>query len=487
MKRTHHRALANARLALVVFVAGIPAACSLESTPADPVGAGQAGSGIGGAAGNGQGGRNGAAAGGDASSPGAGRGGRGGSGGAGATTTGGTGGDVGQAGETGDAGDPGAGGTANTGATGGAGGAGGTDNPGSGTGGDGGTGGAPTCTQCGNDCVDLQTNEEHCGACGYECVNGRECVEGRCTPAWQTIAVYGAPKPRSSHAAAFAAGKFIVFGGTLTWDGPALATGGAYDPVSDQWSDIAPMDTPRCLHRAVSTGNEIYTFGGLTTGGSASTVGPSLEQFVPDAGEGAWKIISASGAPAPRYNLNMVWTGTAILVFGGSDDTLPSRATGGLYTPATSKWIDASCNLANCDRSAGALFMDGGLARFMGGSYNLDYPDWMGNGADATSGLSYDPVSHQWSTWPHPEGTSSTLNYASADDGRRLYFFSGGIVIIYDRQTGWLPSDTSPMPTRFCAGNAAYAWSGTEVIGWSGDCSPEASEVGGRYQPPAPP
>jgi hypothetical protein len=183
----------------------------------------------------------------------------------------------------------------------------------------------------------------------------------------------------------------------------------------------------------------------------------------------------------------MAWTGSAVVVYGGSDGSLPSLATGGRFDTSSSHWVDASCSLPTCDRTQGAFFKDGDLVHFMGGEFNPDYPEWKGNASTATSGLTYDPAASSWSTWPRPDRTSVGSG-PSADDGRRLYFPSGGnYVAIYDRMTGWLENDRSQMPTGFCGSGAAYAWSGTEIIGWSGNCSPQATDVGGRYQPAAPP
>ena len=75
-----------------------------------------------------------------------------------------------------------------------------------------------------------------------------------------------------------------------------------------------------------------------------------------------------------------------------------------------------------------------------------------------------------------------------ADDGRRLYFPAGeSRVFIYDRQTGWLPIDNSVFPDGLCVLTAAFAWSGSEVIGWGPSCASGGAPVGGRYQPAAPP
>lgn len=37
-----------------------------------------------------------------------------------------------------------------------------------------------SCTQCGPECVHLQTDQNHCGSCGNECPRGFDCERGRC-------------------------------------------------------------------------------------------------------------------------------------------------------------------------------------------------------------------------------------------------------------------------------------------------------------------
>jgi hypothetical protein len=34
---------------------------------------------------------------------------------------------------------------------------------------------------CGNQCVDTDTNKQHCGACGNMCPGAMQCLGGQCT------------------------------------------------------------------------------------------------------------------------------------------------------------------------------------------------------------------------------------------------------------------------------------------------------------------
>jgi hypothetical protein len=39
---------------------------------------------------------------------------------------------------------------------------------------------APNESLCGTECVDLMTNDQHCGRCNNRCNGNRACVEGAC-------------------------------------------------------------------------------------------------------------------------------------------------------------------------------------------------------------------------------------------------------------------------------------------------------------------
>lgn len=330
--------------------------------------------------------------------------------------------------------------------------------------------------------TDLLCDDANCGACGYRCVNGRSCVDGRCTPAWQPIATADAPAPRHAHAASSLDGKFVTFGGTLAANGAGAAvnSGGIYDPVTDSWSPLGALVQARCYHAAVSTGTTLYAFGGLTDCGNGTTIGPGLEAL----SGGAWATVSVAGELSGRYNLPAVWTGTQLFLYGGSTNVNPAVASGGRFSPTGPSWTSADCALPACERGGDfGMFLDGNVVRVWGG----------GPYGSAPSGLQYDLALGTWSAWLLPSGTP-TIPKRSADDGRRIYFLSPASsgcpptveVLIYDRRSSsWLASDASATPAGLLP-QAATAWVGAEMIAWSGNCGAGPSSVGGRYQPPAP-
>lgn len=332
-------------------------------------------------------------------------------------------------------------------------------------------------------CGDTTAANANCGACGYACVHGRNCVASRCAPAWQTITTVNEPTPRTGHAAAALGGKLYVVGGGSSSSSAALDTGGIYDPAADSWDTTIPsMKKARCNHAVVSNGNKLFAFGGITTCNDATTTGPALEEFDPAAGaNGAWAENNKGSAPEGRATFPSIWTGTSMFVFGGTTSASPAVASGAQFTPGTG-WTDVSCPLALCQRG-GQLggFIDGNVVRFFGGS-----------GGSAPAALMFDITTSKWSTWLAPITTPLT-GHRSADQGARFFSLEASAlacphsvaVRIYDKKTGVWTKDSAASPAGLNA-DAATAWIGSELFAWSGDCGAGASTVGARYQPPAP-
>ena len=136
---------------------------------------------------------------------------------------------------------------------------------------------------------------------------------------------------RYRHSATWTGDEMIVFGGL---SGPVnnatfVNSGGRYDPVGDEWTatnDVAPP-SPRGLHTAIWTGSELIIWGGCS-GLVWSAVVDTGGRYDP-ASDG-WTATTLDGAPVPHAEHSAIWTGDAMIVWGGLTEDGGGIA-GGVY------------------------------------------------------------------------------------------------------------------------------------------------------------
>ncbi len=134
---------------------------------------------------------------------------------------------------------------------------------------------------------------------------------------WTTGAV--ASGARYSHSAVWTGTDMLVWGGSVFAVTPAtLATGAAYRPSSNAWSNLNTAGAPeaRFQHRAVWTGSEMIVWGGSTSASALVYTGTG-GRYNPVSG--IWTSMSTTNSPAARVNPNLEWTGAELIVWGGSN------------------------------------------------------------------------------------------------------------------------------------------------------------------------
>jgi hypothetical protein len=214
------------------------------------------------------------------------------------------------------------------------------------------------------------------------------------TVAWSALSIEGYPE--AADGAGYAGGTAAMVGGKLVrWAGeiqfaypyPLLTnTGATYDPVTDRWQAMSTVGAPaeRVVNNTfglndnypvnnnyVATGSRLFVWGGArtipvtspvpkddpTAAAMTKTPGvvcPSWDPQECSYGDGAlydpatdrWMPVSQSGAPSARHGHLTAWTGTRVLVWGGSryiadssGETSPEQLMdGALYDPATDAW-----------------------------------------------------------------------------------------------------------------------------------------------------
>ncbi len=214
-----------------------------------------------------------------------------------------------------------------------------------------------------------------------------------------------APTARCQHTSVTAGGQYFVWGGV----NPSVSMptdGGLLNPITNMWSPVSASNAPgpRSFATAVYTGTSVIVWGGsytsnLNTGG------------IYNIGTGVWTTMGTLGAPAGRYNNAAVWTGTKMIVYGGAILTGTAETfvnTGGIYDPATNTWAPMTSGPLTAGITSGA---------------------WTGSkfvvfgGAHGNQGGIYDPVTNTWAALP-------ALNLPAARDAHGV-FWNGSRVVVW--------------------------------------------------------
>jgi len=120
-------------------------------------------------------------------------------------------------------------------------------------------------------------------------------------------------------------GGIYAIGGTQG-DQDVLRSVEFYNPVTDTWSEVAPMDTPRMgLAAAAGPDGTIYALGGNN---NESTHLDTVEAY--DPGTDTWSAIAPM--PTARRDLAAAAGGSRIFAIGGHGVEFPLR-TVEVYTP----------------------------------------------------------------------------------------------------------------------------------------------------------
>ena len=114
-----------------------------------------------------------------------------------------------------------------------------------------------------------------------------------------------------------------------------------------------------------------------------------------------WTSISTSGAPVGREEHTAVWTGSEMIVWGGTHyfPGVPAFNTGGRYNPTTNTWISTSTTSAPKERNHHSAIWTGNQMIIWGGENFAE--DGFFN-----SGGKYDAASNTWL----PTSTSRVSN-----------------------------------------------------------------------------
>src|SRR5579884_489846 len=311
---------------------------------------------------------------------------------------------------------------------------------------------------------------------------------GRYNPAldtWTATSTTNVPEARGSQRSVWPGSELIIWGG-FTSAGQFLNTGGRSSPITDRWTPPSTTNAPaaRADLSAVWTGSEKIIWSGIGCGGNCNL--NTGGRYNP--GTDSWTTTSTVNAPAARWNHRAVWTGSEMIVWGGSD-SMNYLHTGGRYNPSTDSWTATSTVNVPLGRTGytgvwtgSEMIVWGGVDETFndtntGGKYNPSSDSWVGT----TTTNAPSPRNSQTAVW----AGSEMIVWGGVFCCPAIDFDTGGR---YDTTTdSWTATSTTNAP--LARWDHTAVWTGGEMIAWGGFNDPDNLylNTGGRYCAQAPP
>jgi N-acetylneuraminic acid mutarotase len=308
-----------------------------------------------------------------------------------------------------------------------------------------------------------------------------DCVDDN----WMATSTTSAPTARSGHTAVWTGSEMIVWGGDDSNFG-YLNTGGRYNPATDSWTATSTTNAPRgrYLHTAVWTGSEMIVWGGYDCIAEFCGYANSGGRYNPSAD--SWTATSTSNAPSARGYHTAVWTGSEMIIWGGTGPPCNPYCsffnTGGRYNPSTDTWTATSTiNAPTARVYHTAVWADSEMIIWGGGI----------NGSN--TGGRYNPSTDSWIATSTSNAPSARYSHTAIWTGSEMIVWGGLFSYLktggrYNpRADSWTNTNIINAPTGR-SGHTAV-WTGSEMIIWGGIglCNPYCSSLntGGRYNPNA--
>jgi N-acetylneuraminic acid mutarotase len=299
------------------------------------------------------------------------------------------------------------------------------------------------------------------------------------TDTWAPTPTSGAPSPRAGHDAVWAGSRMVVWGG-------GVRTGGRYDPATNTWSPTSLTNAPeaRSMDTAVSTGSKMIVWGGCGT--VSGCFSPLETGATYDPAADTWTPATIAGAPAGRYDLTSVWTGSKMIVWGGCANAQCSTQffDGGRYDPTGDAWAAVDVTTSPSQRAGHSAVWTGREMIVWGGCYGGECQLVLNTGGR------YDPMTDSWVPTSTENAASSRVAHTAVWTGAEMIVWGGHINAgqtssgkRYDPATDhW--TMTNILTAALARENHTAVWTGSEMIVWGGNVQGMGpNNGGGRYNP----
>ena len=294
------------------------------------------------------------------------------------------------------------------------------------------------------------------------------------TDSWAPTTQLGAPSFRIDNTLVWAGNVMVVWGGWDNQNGTFFNSGARYDPLADTWTPTSTTQAPsaRIGHTAVWTGSVMVVWGGteeLAGGDTALT--NTGGRYDPSAD--TWSSTRTSQAPDARDGHTAIWTGSRMIIWGGA-----LLNSGGRYDPSANRWDATSLTGAPDGRFDHTAVWTGNQMVVWGG--------WNGNTPMNTGG-SYDPASDLWLSTSTVDAPTARYFHTSVWLSDRMMTWGGYTGTawtpgggLYDPATDtWSPANVANAPPEMIWHTAVSL--GDSMIVRGKDSSSNSSISGGHY------
>ncbi len=254
----------------------------------------------------------------------------------------------------------------------------------------------------------------------------------------------------------------------------------------DTWTELWYLPASRSGHAAVWTGTEMIVWGG-------SGRGVPISGGRYDPATDSWTATSiGDGVPSERTRYTVVWTGREMIIWGGFHRYTPYFNTGGRYDPVTNSWTATSIGENTpSGRQMHSAVWTGTEMIIWGGYANID-----GENLYLNTGGKYDPVTNSWTTTSTGDGVPAGRRMHKAVwTSTEMIIWGGygpidGIYLFRYWNTGGKYNPVTNSWTAISIGDGVpsgrvghtMVWTGSEVVVWGG-YNGSRMNTGGRYNP----
>jgi N-acetylneuraminic acid mutarotase len=244
--------------------------------------------------------------------------------------------------------------------------------------------------------------------------------------------------------------------------------------TNDTWTATSTTNAPskRWGHTAVWTGSEMIVWGGTVGLGQLKTGGrynPATD---------SWTATTLTGVPPASALHTAVWTGVEMIVWGGAANG-NYQNTGGRYNPSTDSWVATSMVNVPSARYKHTAVWTGNQMIVWGGS---------GSTGETNTGGLYNPSTDSWTATTTTNAPSVRQEHTAVWTGSEMIIWAGYSTAYINTGGRYNPLTDSWVTTSLTnapnpRGEQAAVWTGTEMIIWGGSGCSGVFNSGGRYNP----